>query len=78
MPTSWATWSGGNTPAVLHSSLGRTIAGTFTVPVYAFGLEMEPNYFEEFLMTLRVDAGGRLDQYVHGYAGAKFFGWVGA
>lgn len=78
VPSSWNTWSGGNTPAVLYTQTIQVIAGTFTTGASAFGMEMEPNYYTWMNMTLVTDAGGSLTQSVNGNAGAKFFGWVGA
>ncbi|AJE02844.1 hypothetical protein GPICK_05215 [Geobacter pickeringii] len=73
VPTSWATWSGGETPRILYTNGAKSVTGTFAGPVYGFGLEMEPEPFNIFLMMLRTD-GTALYQKVSGIGGAKFFG----
>lgn len=79
VPSGWATWSGGQTPRVLFlSSSPYSVTGAFSSPVAGFGLEMEPNYFSAFILTLTLSDGTSLGQLVPGYAGAKFFGWSGA
>ena len=81
VPTSWASWSNGETPAVLFTQYnGSPLTGTFgPQPVIAFGLEIEPNLFAVFNIALATTDGGThtLTQSVNGYAGAKFFGWIG-
>jgi hypothetical protein len=81
VPTSWATWSAGETPAVLFTQFGSgSLIGTFGPdPVVAFGLEIEPNLFAVFNISLTTADGEThvLTQSVNGLAGAKFFGWVG-
>lgn len=75
--SSWATWSGGNTPRVLYTNGSSSVYGTFGSDVYAFGLEMEPDSFDLYNMDVCVlDGGNCLSQEVDGYAGAAFFGWV--
>jgi len=74
VPTSWSTWSGGNEPRVLHTMGSTTVTGTFSGGVRAFGLEMEPNPFDAYLMILFAD-GTQLQQLVTGLSGAKFFGF---
>jgi len=50
---SWATWSGGNTPAVLYAIDNATVTAAFPGgPMMAFGLEMEPDEFALHDMTL--------------------------
>jgi hypothetical protein len=77
VPTSWATWSGGNQPAVLYTLGSSSVTGTFSASETAFGLEMEPNPFASFQMTLTLDDGSVITQTVSGSAGADFFGWDG-
>ncbi len=75
VPTTWLTWSGGNEPRVLET-FASAVTGTFSGPESAFGLEMEPNPFADFSMTLFLSGGGSLTQTVAGDSGAKFFGWT--
>lgn len=76
--SSWGTWSNLNTPRVLWTTLTITsVTGTFSGGISAFGLEMEPNEFNVFSMTLATDDGGTLTQSVDGNGGAAFFGWAG-
>ena len=80
VPSSWATWSGGKTPAVLFTEGAESLDGSFgPQPVIAFGLEIEPNLFSVFNVSLTTTDGGThtLSQTVNGDAGAKFFGWIG-
>src|SRR5499427_4544909 len=80
VPTSWGTWSGGKTPAVLFTQGAESLSGTFgPLPVIAFGLEIEPNLFSTFNVSLTTKDGGThtLSQAVNGVCGAKFFGWIG-
>ena len=54
-----------------------SFVGTFTTgPVKAFGLEMEPEPFQTFTMTLTLSDGTVITQPVAGQAGASFFGWT--
>ena len=79
VPTSWATWSGGNEPAVLYTQGMDYLTATFSpTEVQSFGLELEPEAFDTFLMTLTLTDGSifTLGQFVDGLAGAKFFGWT--
>jgi hypothetical protein len=79
VPTSWLTWSGGQTPRVLYTGLTTHVEGTFGPDgAIGFGLEMEPNPFAVFSMTLTYVDGtiGSITQFVDGLAGAKFFGWL--
>jgi hypothetical protein len=74
----WGTWSGGLTPMVLSDpNLGAAVGGTASAPLYAFGLEMEPNNFGDFTMTLTLANNSTISQSVAGESGAAFFGWVG-
>jgi hypothetical protein len=75
VPSSWATWSGGNTPKVLYTNGANAMTGTFTVPQKAFGLEMEPNDSTQNL-TMTITLDGTLTQSIYWDSGAKFFGWV--
>ncbi|MGA7827252.1 MAG: PEP-CTERM sorting domain-containing protein [Geobacteraceae bacterium] len=76
VPTSWATWSGGEEPRLLYSGFGVTsVTGNFSGTVHAFGVEMEPNPFDAYLMVLFAD-GTQLQQLVSGDSGAKFFGFT--
>ena len=76
--SSWATWSGGNQPEILYTGGATSVTGTFSPSsMGAFGLEMEPNPFAVYSMTLDVGQGQTLTQDVSGSAGAKFFGWTG-
>ena len=74
----WATWSGGKTPRVLigEGYTLTTVTGTFSDSVTAFGLEMEPDTFSVFPMTLQLSDGSLLTQEVQGDSGALFFGWT--
>lgn len=77
VPSTWKTWSEGHTPTVLYTGSGiYSFSGTFSSPVSAFGLEMEPNPFAWYDMSLRLTDGTMLTQSVDGQAGAKFFGWA--
>ncbi len=78
VPGSWGTWSGGNTPAVLYTQGVDWLTGIFDSSPLAFGMEVEPNDFNIFDVTLMLDDGSTLTLAVDGFAGAKFFGWVGA
>ncbi|HJU06004.1 MAG TPA: PEP-CTERM sorting domain-containing protein [Nitrospiraceae bacterium] len=77
VPTSWATWSGGQTPRVLYTQGLTSVGGGFSSGVSAFGFEMEPNPFSTLLMTLTLGSGEAVSQLVSGSAGASFFGWSG-
>ena len=73
---SWDTWSGGYTGEVLFSE-GSMLSGSFGVgSLYGFGFELEPNYFNEYLLRVTLSDDSFLEQYVQGEAGARFFGWV--
>ena len=72
----WATWSGGYTGKVLGTTNYFSIVSTFSSPVYGFGFEMEPNNYQDYLLTLTLNDGSTLSQTVNGNAGAKFFGWA--
>jgi hypothetical protein len=76
VPTTWATWSGGKTPAVLYAA-STTLNATFSDGVNAFGMEMEPQQFDLFDIALTLSDGTVLSQTVNGLAGAAFFGWSG-
>ena len=77
VPSSWATWSGGNTPAVLYTDGASSVTGTFGAGgVRSFGLEMEPNTFSAFDMTLLLSDGTFLTQSIEGASGAGFFGFT--
>ncbi len=71
----WATWSGGYTGAVLVSS-PNTLTGTFDSSLYAFGLEIEPNVYSIFDVTLTLSDDSSLTIPVAGNSGAQFFGWT--
>ncbi|GEM_PF-6994265 len=77
--SSWATWStyGGSHvgDSILYSGGAQSVTGTFSGAVGAFGLEIEPNPFQVFTMTLGLSDGSSLSQAVSGSAGARFFGW---
>jgi len=85
----WATWYGdqdldtyddADGLPVLYTLGELAVTGTFgpgTDSPLGFGLEMEPNPFEDVVMTLTLSDGSSLSQTVNGYGGAKFFGWVG-
>jgi hypothetical protein len=79
VPNTWGTWSGGNTPRVLYfdpvKTVSRSLAGTFTPGVRAFGFEAEPASYDEFSITLELSDNSRISQNVYGYGGASFFGW---
>jgi len=72
----WSTWSSGYTGKVLGTD-SLSITGIFNNPVYGFGLEMEPDNWQNYLLTLSLSDGSTLSQTVNGQAGAKFFGWAG-
>lgn len=74
--SSWATWSGGNTPRILYTDGLSSVTGFFGSGVNAFGLEAQPNAFVELNITLRLDDQNSLVQVVNGDAGAKFYGFV--
>ncbi len=76
VPSSWATWSNGNSPTVLYTQGSTTMTGAFTAGQMAFGLELEPDNFAVESMTLSLAGGPSLTQDVNGNAGAAFFGWV--
>ena len=73
----WATWSGTYSGKVLSPGTATSTIGTFSSPVFGFGLEMEPDVFSDYTMTLLLNDGSSLTQTVNGDAGAKFFGWTG-
>jgi hypothetical protein len=73
----WATWSAGYAGDVFYSNGDTSIVATIT-EVSAFGLEMEPNPYGDYSMSLTLSDGSIITQTVSGYAGADFFGWVGA
>lgn len=75
VPTSWFTWSGGNTPRVLYNGID-SVTGTFDAAVRGFGLELEPNVFGLFDMTLKMADGSSLTNTVDGDGGAAFFGAI--
>lgn len=71
----WSTWSGSHTgESILY--VPSSVTGTFSSPVSAFGLEMEPNPFSVYTLTLGLSDGSILSQDVSGSAGAKFYGWT--
>lgn len=74
--SSWGTWSGSHYgDAILYTGGAQSVIGTFSGPVSAFGLEMEPNPFATYSMTLGLSDGSSLTQAVDGSYGARFFGW---
>lgn len=77
--SSWSTWStyGGSHvgDSILYSGGAQSVTGTFSGAVSAFGLEIEPNPFSVYTMTLGLSDGSSLSQAVSGSAGARFFGW---
>ena len=76
VPTSWGTWSGTSNPTVLSSNGVSSITGVFVDNgPSSFGLEVEPNNFGVFNLSLFAD-GQSLTQAVNGNGGAKFFGYV--
>lgn len=85
VPSSWSPpWLGGNPDAVLFTQVADTLAGSFRPqPVIGFGLNMEPNNFAVFNVTLTTADGGThtLTQAVNGATdgpGGAFFGWIGS
>ncbi len=76
VPGSWATWSGGKTPAVLYSLYESQLDATLGAPVKAFGFEVQPNAFGAVDIILELDNGESLTRSVSGNAGAAFFGWI--
>jgi len=76
VPSSWPSWSGGNTPRVLYTDTEASLAAIFADagPVYAFGFEVEPEVgVQQF--TFRADDGTSLTQSVSSDGGAAFFGF---
>jgi len=73
VPGSWMTWSGGNTPRVLYNGT-EGVTGMFDSAVRGFGLELEPNNFALFDITLKMADGTSLTNTVDGTSGAAFFG----
>jgi hypothetical protein len=82
VPSSWSPpWLGGNPDAVLFTQGANTLAGSFRPqPVIGFGLNMEPDVFAVFNVTLTTADGGThtLTQAVNGATGGAFFGWIGS
>lgn len=79
VPSSWSTWSGGETPRVLYADgAGVVLTATFGDGgvLGGFGFEAEPNRYDDFVMTLTLVTGDVLSQTVAGRAGARFFGWT--
>lgn len=72
----WATWSGGYTGDVFATVPSSSVNSTVTAG-RGLGLEMEPEPFSDFLMTLTLNDGTFISQTVSGLSGADFFGWVG-
>jgi len=71
----WANWSGGNMPKVLYTSGATSVTGTFSAPMYAFGIEVQPTAdWHDITLTLSnlVSVTGS----VNGNGGATFFGWI--
>ena len=75
--SSWATWSDGETPAILYSA-ASSLTATFDPiwGIHGLGFELEPEPFQTFTMTMDLIDGSSLSQDVDGYAGATFFGWT--
>jgi hypothetical protein len=73
--SSWGTWSS-DSPVVLWNYNESAVIGTFDSAVRGFGLEMEPNPFSVYDMTLKLEDGSSLTQAVNGSGGAAFFGFV--
>lgn len=73
----WATWSGGFTGDVFYTN-GATSVNAGISNVSGFGLDMEPNPFADYLMSLTLSDGSVITQSVNGFGGADFFGWVGS
>lgn len=74
----WATWSGvAPFPRVLFTNGYNSVTGTFVGSgPEAFGLEMEPDTFKLFSMTMFLSDGSSLTRDINGNAGAGFFGWT--
>jgi hypothetical protein len=77
VPTTWGTWSGGNTPGALFSA-DTPLTGTFNAPIDAFGMEIQPNNLDVFTIEMQLSDGSIISQSVNGNGGARFFGWVNA
>ncbi len=75
--SSWMTWPNSYDGHVLWTNGVESVSGTFSAPVQAFGLWMEPNPFSDCSMTMSLSDGSSLTQTVNGYYGAKFFGFAG-
>jgi hypothetical protein len=73
----WATWSNGNTPRVLYTMGATSVSGSFSAQVPSFGMEIEPNPFAVYAITLTLSNGKFLTQSVDGDSGAAFFGYFG-
>jgi len=55
------------------------VTATFIGGQQVFGLEMQPDEFQDESMTLTLEVGNpllTLTQIVNGEGGAKFFGWI--
>jgi hypothetical protein len=76
VPSSWPSWSGGNTPRVLYTHTEASLTAVFADagPEYAFGFEVQPEVGVQQL-TLRADDGTSLTQSVGSDGGAAFFGF---
>jgi hypothetical protein len=76
VPSSWPSWSGGNTPRVLYTDTEASLTAVFADagPEYAFGFEVQPEVGVQQL-TLRADDGTSLTQSVGSDGGAAFFGF---
>jgi hypothetical protein len=85
VPSTWATWSGSNTPRVLFTNGINSVTGTFFGGQGGgegpedFGLEMEPYTGGDLAMTLTLSDGSHLNltRTINGQGGAGFFGWAG-
>ncbi len=73
----WATWSGGKQPYILKDLYSTGVTGSFNPGQLAgFGMEIEPNSFSQFLVSVTLSTGDVFSQQVIGASGAKFFGWI--
>jgi MYXO-CTERM domain-containing protein len=75
-PAPYILWTGSDPDSFLGAA---SATGTFDAPVFGFGLEMEPNEFSSFDMTLDLGGGNSLTQTVDMLNGVrpKFFGFWG-
>lgn len=72
--SSWSTWSGGYT-GIVYQTIGNEVSISLS-GFHAFGLEVEPDSFGQFDITVTLLDGSTTTESVEGSGGAQFFGWV--